>query len=88
MLAQKNHLGASWAVLGALGRLLGGLGGVPESSGKVAEGFGKVLNGKYWFSLIFEAQGGHARQAWHGRARILGPPNIQKLNTEKPNTEH
>ena len=40
------------------------------------------------FALIFEAPGGGVQEACRPRARILGPPNTQKLNTEKPNTEH
>ena len=61
---------------------------LPESSGKVAEGFGRVLNGKYWFFIDFWGPKGGVQEAWHGGGWILGPPNTEKLNTEKPNTEN
>ena len=68
---------ALWRFQRALGRLQ-----------KVLEGFWIENIGFSLIFLIFEAQGGVRPRAWHGRARILGPPNTQKLNTEKPNTEH
>ena len=71
MLAQKNHLGASWALLGGswgrLGRVWGASGGVLDRLGQgPADSSG--LRAKK-----LEARGPSMRTR-NGHARILGPP--------------
>ena len=72
MLAQKNHLGASWAVLGALGRLLGGPGDVLGAYRKNDE---KKKGAKMKIDAKSGAQVGVIRRSGDERGSILGPPN-------------
>ena len=77
--------GGSRVVLGSSGKLLETLGSsrrAQKAPGRLQEALGRL------WELKMEAPGGMIPRAWHGRAGILGPPNTQKLNTEKPNTEY
>ena len=89
MLAQKNHLGASWAVLGALGRLLWGSWGrlgAPEEPRRF-QGDSRKL----WGSSRAESCCNMA--SWRGgiQRRGMEPPGSwDPLNTqksEKPRTQ-
>ena len=68
------------------------LGAVLDRLGVVLRRLGNVLQapGRERMNLhgFLQRVRGVSPWARHGRAGILGPPNTQKLNTEKPNTEH
>ena len=77
--------GGSRVVLGSSGKLLETLGSsrrAQKAPGRLQEALGRL------WELKMEAPGGGSPWTWHGEAGILGPPNTQKLNIEKPNTEH
>ena len=77
--------GGSGEVLGSSGKLLDTLGSsrrAQKAPGRLQEALGRL------WELKMEAPGGVSQEAGHGPARILGSPNTQKLNTEKPSTEH
>ena len=70
--------GSSREALGDCGRLQES----PEGSREAPGGSGEAPGAENGDPREGEAIG----VAW--TARILGPPNIEKLNTEKPSTEH
>ena len=77
--------GGSRVVLGSSGKLLETLGSsrrAQKAPGRLQEALGRL------WELKMEAPEGVSQETRHGDAGILGPPNTQKLNTEKPNTEH
>ena len=79
-------------VLGSSGKLSETLGSsrrAQKAPGRLQEAPGRLQEalGRLW-ELKMEAPGGVSPETLHGRGRILGPPNTEKLNTEKPNTEH
>ena len=77
--------GRFWEAPGRLLETVGGSRRAQKAPGRLQEALGRL------WELKMEAPGGVSLETWHGDARILGPPNTQKLNTEKPKaqcTEH
>ena len=72
-------------VLGSSGKLLETLGSsrrAQKAPGRLQEALGRLQE------LKMEAPEGGMQETGRPGGWIMGPPNIQKLNIEKPNTEH